>query len=98
MKKEGIIEAVKKAKGGSGKVRITFRPEATRCVVHLLAMDRGETIKIDKSDKIELRRVPRSRRWTNDNSRTTVIKIGRRFNQNDFIEKMMSALESIEVA
>lgn len=97
--KTQITEAVRMALGGSRKVKIAFKREATREVAYLLGMEHSGIIELDGNngnDKINLMCVPGSGDWGDDSIRTTTVTLTDRFDEKWFVDRLDRALEKIE--
>jgi len=94
--KTQITQAVRTALGGSRKVKITFKREATIEVNYLLVMARSGIIQLNNGDEMTFMAVSQSKDWGGDRNRTTTLTLTDQFDENWFVGRMDHALEKIE--
>ncbi|MFA6301188.1 MAG: hypothetical protein WC609_02465 [Candidatus Paceibacterota bacterium] len=103
MKKELLQEVIRVAitRGCSHRVKITFKQDAAKGVVHLLEMEKTGIIKLnDTTDNgmIDLMDARDTGRWNHDDHRTIVVTLAYQFfNEGWFVNKLSPNLEKIEV-
>lgn len=92
-----ISQAVQTALYGSRRVNITFKLGAEGFVYYLLEMNRNGAILLKDGDPSTLMNVMELCDWGKNLSRTVTINLGKKFDENFFIDRMHDALEKIEV-
>ena len=95
--RERIWQAVHKALQGSRKIRITFKPGATKEVIILLYEKNCGDIDLPNDLERELLMVAYFGWWKHDLDRTMVITLNENNDKTWFIKRISSALEEVEV-
>lgn len=91
---QAIAEAIKR--GGSRKMRVTFKPAALADVPTLCGMDQGGIIDIGQEDAIALTSVMRESQWDGLPNRTVTVKAADHFDAAEFENFADGAFESVE--
>jgi hypothetical protein len=96
--RDQIIRAIQRALEGSGKIKITFKPDAVRKLAQLLNMNNA-IVGLTLIDKINITTVLETSNWGEVNRSFIVqlIDMQAEVNQHWFAMRMSGALEAIEV-
>ncbi len=94
MNRQDVVAAVRQAKKGSRKVRVTFRKDAQRDMDFLRGLMNSGRIFFDPGqDKIF-----NVGAWNDEASRTCIINLAPNFEEEWFVNQMAVAIEKIAVA
>lgn len=95
--REKILIAVRTAiQNSSRKVRVTFRREAIRDLQYLLGMQNSGIIRLP--DVTIILAVISGNSWDGERNRTMVIELAEKFDEEWFVSRMGSAVESVSYA
>ena len=97
---ERVLQVIQESRLGSGKVYVTFKPEAMAEVYKdLLTLERRSIISFDKDEwkVLSLKFSMKTGDWESRQSRTITITLGNKFDVDWFVSLLHKPLEDIEV-
>ena len=95
--RQQISQVIQNALLGSGKVNITFKPEATSYIYRLLYLNRIRAISLNNGDALLLKAIAECGYWNREEKRAFTITLVNKSIENLFIDQLHQAIEKIEV-